>query len=62
MTIWGKQIVLADFDATIIADCIYEAKLDYNYGKKDPEIEKTDKFSQRKWVACLETDMNTSKE
>ena len=32
----GKQNVLADFDSTIIADCIYEAKLDYEDGKKDP--------------------------
>ena len=47
----GKQIVLADFDVNIMADCIYEAKLDYKYGKKDPETEKHDKFSHIKWVA-----------
>ena len=41
----GKQIVLADFDTTIMADCIYEAKLEYEYGKNYPYINKPEKFS-----------------
>ena len=34
----------------MMAGCIYEDKLDYEDGKKDPEIEKSDKFSHIKWV------------
>ena len=33
LTLRGKHIVLADFDATIMADCIDEAKLDHKDGK-----------------------------
>ena len=51
MTLRGKHIVLDDFDANIMADCIDETKLDYEDGKKYPETEKTDKFSHIKWVA-----------
>ena len=51
MTLRGKHIVLADFDATMMEYCIDEATFDYEYGKKDPEIKKTDKFSPRKWIA-----------
>ena len=68
MTLRGKHIVLADFDATTMADCIYEAKLDYEDGKKDLYIEKPDKFLHSKWVAWEEmvytyfTAMKTSDE
>ena len=48
MTLRGKQIVLADLDANKIADFIYETKLDYENGEKDPYIKKPDKFSHRK--------------
>ena len=51
MTLRGKQSVLSDFDTTMMADCIHEAKLDYKDGKKDPDIKKPDKFSHVKWVA-----------
>ena len=54
MTLKGKHIVLADFDATMMAYCIDEAKLDCKDGKKDPGIERPYKFSHRKWVACDE--------
>ena len=54
LTLRGKQIVLSDFDATMMADCIYEYKLDYEDGKKDPYIEKPYKFSHSKWVAWEE--------
>ena len=50
LTLRGKHIVLADFDYTMMLDCIYEAKLDYKDGKKDPDIEKPDKFSHIKYV------------
>ena len=33
---------------------IYEAKLDYECGKKDPDIKKTDNLSHIKWVAWEE--------
>ena len=51
LTFRGKHIVLAEFDATMTVDCIYEAKLDYKDGKKEPDINKPDNFSLRKWVA-----------
>ena len=51
MTLRGKQIVLVDFDATMMADFIDEAKLDHEDGKKDTDIDKPDKFSNSKWVA-----------
>ena len=51
MTLRGKHIVLADFYATMMADCIYEARLEYEDGKKDPDIDKPDKFSHSKWVS-----------
>ena len=35
-----------------MADCLYEAKLDYNGGENDPNIKKPDKLSNIKWVAC----------
>ena len=35
----------------MIADSIYEKKLDHKDGKKDPEIKYPDKFSHSKWVA-----------
>ena len=35
----------------MMEDCIGEAKLEYEDGKKDPEIRKPDKFSQSKWVS-----------
>ena len=54
LTLRGKHIVLADFDATMMADCIDEANLNYEDGKKDPDIKKTDKFSHSKWVAWEE--------
>ena len=34
--------------------CIYEAKLNYVDEKKDPDINKPDKLSHSKWVACEE--------
>ena len=51
LTLRGKHIVLADFDATMMGDYIDEANLDYEDGKKGPYIEKPDKFSHNKWVA-----------
>ena len=45
MTLRGKHMVLADFDASMMADCIVEVKLDYEDGKKYPYIEKPDKLS-----------------
>ena len=51
MIIRCKHIALADFDATKIEDCIDEADLDYEDWKKDPYINKLDRFSRRKWVA-----------
>ena len=44
MTLRSKNIVLAEFDANIMADCIDSAKLDYEDGKKDPYIKKPHKF------------------
>ena len=35
----------------MMADFIYESKLDYGDGKKDQDIEKPDKFSHSKWVS-----------
>ena len=35
----------------MMSDCLDEDKLNYEYGKKDPDIDKTDKFSHSKWVA-----------
>ena len=40
LTLRGKHIVLSDFDTTMTSACIYETKLDYADGKKDPDIEK----------------------
>ena len=54
MTLRVKHIVLSEFDDTTMADCIDEAKLDYEDGKKYPDIEKPDKFSHIKWVGCEE--------
>ena len=51
LTLRGKHIFLADFDANMMADCIYETKLDYEVGNKDPDIKKPDYFSHSKWVA-----------
>ena len=48
LTFRGEYINLSDFDATMMVDCIYEAKLDYENGKKYPRINKPDKFSHRK--------------
>ena len=39
----------------MMAYFIDEAKLDYQDGKKDPDIDKPDTFSQRKWLAWEET-------
>ena len=47
-TLRGKNIVLDDFYATIMADYIYEEKLDYKDGKKDLDIKKPDNFSHGK--------------
>ena len=47
LTLRGKQIVLADFDANMMAYCIDEEKLNYKDGTKDPDINKPDKFSHR---------------
>ena len=47
----GKQIVISDFDVTMMSNCIDEANLDYKDRKKDPSIEKHDKFSHSKWVS-----------
>ena len=54
MIIRCKHIALADFDATKIEDFIDEADLDYEDWKKDPYINKLDRFSCRKWVAWEE--------
>ena len=51
MTLRGKNIILADFDANMMADSMDEAKLEYEDGKKDPDIKKPDKLSHRKWLA-----------
>ena len=45
LTLRGKHIALDDFDATMMADCIDEANLDYEYGKKGSDIKKPDNFS-----------------
>ena len=50
LTLRGKHIFLADFDANMMADSMDEAKLEYEDGKKEPDIEKPDKLSNRKWV------------
>ena len=49
-----KHFVLACFDSTMMADCIDDAKLEYEDGNKDPDIEKPDEFSHRKWVSWQE--------
>ena len=36
LTLRGKQIFLAGLYGTIMVDCINEAKLEYEDGKKDP--------------------------
>ena len=51
LTLRGKHIALDDFDATMMADCIDEDNLDYEYGKKVSDIKKPDNFSHIKWVA-----------
>ena len=51
LTLRGKHIFLSDFDATMMSDCIYEAKLEYEDGKKDTDIDKPDKFSHSIWVS-----------
>ena len=38
----------------MMADCINEAKFDHEYGKKDPDTKKHDKFSHRTWVTLEE--------
>ena len=40
LTLWGGNIDLDDFDGTMMADCIDEAKLYHEDGKKDPDIKK----------------------
>ena len=47
----GKHIVLAEFYATLMVDCIDESKLDYEDGNKYPDTEKPDNLSHRKWVS-----------
>ena len=54
LTLRGKHIFLANFDATIVADFIDEDKLGYEGGEKDPDIKKPDKLSHSKWVYCEE--------
>ena len=51
LTLRGIHIVLVDFDATMMVDCIDEAKLDYENRKNDPDIKKPDKFLHKNWVA-----------
>ena len=51
LTLRGKQIVLADFDTTMMAYYIYEANLNYKDGKKEPDIDKPDKFSHSKLIS-----------
>ena len=51
LTLRGKYIVFAYFDATMMEYCIGESKLDYKNRKNDPDINKPDKFSYRKWVS-----------
>ena len=50
MTLRDKHIVLSEFDATMMKYCRDEATLEYEDGKKEPDIEKPDKLSNRKWV------------
>ena len=50
MTLWGKNIVLIDFDDTMMTETIDEDKLDYEDGKKNPYIKKPDKLYHSKWV------------
>ena len=38
LTLRGKQIDISDFDATMMAYCIDESNLDYEDGKKYPDI------------------------
>ena len=55
LTIRGKHIDLADFDDTMMEDCIDENKIDYEDGKKDPDTKKPDKFSHSTCIAWEET-------
>ena len=48
LTLGVKHIFLYDFDATMMKYCIDEAKLDHKDVKKDPDINKPDKFSHSK--------------
>ena len=50
MNLRGEHIVLSDFDATMMEDCIYKAKLDYEDGKKELDIKKPEKLSHIKSV------------
>ena len=54
MTLRVKHIILAEFDDTMMADCIDETKLDYEDWKKDPYINKPDSLLHSKWVALEE--------
>ena len=54
LTLRGKKIVLADFDATMMAYCIDEENFDYKDRKKDPDTNKTDNLSHIKWLAWEE--------
>ena len=38
LNLGGKHHVLSEFDATMMTDFIDEEKLDYEDGKKDPDI------------------------
>ena len=50
LTLSETHIELSDFNATMMADFIYEAKFDFEDGKKDPDIDKPDHISHRKWL------------
>ena len=50
LTLRGKKIDLSDFDATMMADIIHEARLDCEGGKHDLDNDKTDDFSQSRSV------------
>ena len=54
MNLKGKHIILDDFDATVMVYCIYEAKLDYEDRKKDPDIKKPNNLLRNKWLALEE--------
>ena len=50
LTLSETQIELSEFNATMMADFIDEENFNYKDGKKDPDIDKPDNISHRKWL------------